>query len=62
MDGASKFVKGDAVAGVIIVAINLFAGIAIGVFQQGMRFGDAARDLLAPDDRRRRSPPRSRPC
>ncbi len=41
MDGASKFVKGDAVAGLVIVAINLLAGIAIGVLQQGMSFGDA---------------------
>ena len=41
MDGASKFVKGDAVAGLVIVAINLLAGMAIGVFQQGMSFGDA---------------------
>ncbi|MFN0154569.1 MAG: flagellar biosynthesis protein FlhA [Gaiella sp.] len=42
MDGASKFVKGDAIAGVVIVAINLLAGIAIGVLQQGMSLGDAA--------------------
>ena len=36
MDGASKFVKGDAIAGLIIVAINLVGGIAIGVGQNGM--------------------------
>ena len=41
MDGASKFVKGDAVAGLVIVAINLIAGMTIGVVQQGMSFGDA---------------------
>jgi flagellar biosynthesis protein FlhA len=41
MDGASKFVKGDAVAGVIIVAINLLAGITIGMVQQGLSFSDA---------------------
>ena len=41
MDGASKFVKGDAVAGLVIVSINLLAGMAIGVLQQGMSFGDA---------------------
>ena len=41
MDGASKFVKGDAVAGLIIVAVNLLAGVAIGVLQQGMAFGEA---------------------
>jgi len=41
MDGASKFVKGDAMAGLIIVAINLLAGITIGVVQQGRGFSDA---------------------
>jgi flagellar biosynthesis protein FlhA len=41
MDGASKFVKGDAVAGLVIVGINLVAGIAIGVIQQGMGFSEA---------------------
>jgi flagellar biosynthesis protein FlhA len=42
MDGASKFVKGDAVAGVVIVLINLIGGMVVGVVQQGMSFGDAA--------------------
>ena len=42
MDGANKFVKGDAVAGLIITAINILGGIIIGVAQQGMTFGDAA--------------------
>ncbi len=42
MDGASKFVRGDAIAALIIVVINLFAGIAIGVMQQGLSVGDAA--------------------
>lgn len=41
MDGASKFVKGDAIAAVVIVLINLLGGIAIGVFQQGMSVTDA---------------------
>ncbi|HMM48666.1 MAG TPA: flagellar biosynthesis protein FlhA, partial [Miltoncostaeaceae bacterium] len=41
MDGASKFVKGDAIAAVLIVAINLIGGLAVGVFQQGMSFGEA---------------------
>lgn len=36
MDGASKFVKGDAVAGVAITLINIIGGLAIGVFQHGM--------------------------
>ena len=43
MDGASKFVRGDAVAGLLIVFINIIGGIIIGVAQQGMSFGDAAR-------------------
>ncbi|KAA9025860.1 flagellar biosynthesis protein FlhA [Niallia endozanthoxylica] len=42
MDGASKFVKGDAIAGIIIVLINLIFGIIIGVMQQGMGIADAA--------------------
>ncbi|MBG6213575.1 flagellar biosynthesis protein FlhA [Cryobacterium sp. CAN_C3] len=41
MDGASKFVKGDAIAGLIIIIINLIGGIAIGMFQRGMEIGDA---------------------
>ncbi|MDX8384371.1 MAG: flagellar biosynthesis protein FlhA [Ghiorsea sp.] len=41
MDGASKFVRGDAVAGLIITAINLIAGLVIGTAQQGMAMGDA---------------------
>jgi type III secretion protein V len=42
MDGAMKFVKGDAIAGVIMTAINIVAGIIIGVMQKGMSAGDAA--------------------
>jgi flagellar biosynthesis protein FlhA len=41
MDGASKFVKGDAVAGVVIVSINLIGGIIVGVLQQGLSFSEA---------------------
>ena len=41
MDGASKFVKGDAVAGLIITAINIIAGILIGVFQRGIEVTQA---------------------
>ncbi|WP_130178224.1 flagellar biosynthesis protein FlhA [Cryobacterium sp. SO1] len=41
MDGASKFVKGDAIAGLIIIIINLIGGIAIGMLQRGMEVGDA---------------------
>ncbi|MBO6729436.1 MAG: flagellar biosynthesis protein FlhA [Maricaulis sp.] len=42
MDGASKFVRGDAMAGLMITAINLIGGIIIGVVQSGMPFADAA--------------------
>ncbi|GAA1109625.1 flagellar biosynthesis protein FlhA [Arthrobacter flavus] len=41
MDGASKFVKGDAIAGLIIIIINVIGGIAIGMLQRGMSIGDA---------------------
>ena len=41
MDGASKFVKGDAIAAVLIVLINLIGGLCVGVFQQGMTFSEA---------------------
>ncbi|MBY6070697.1 flagellar biosynthesis protein FlhA [Marinobacter salsuginis] len=39
MDGASKFVKGDAIAGLLILAINIVGGIAIGMLQHGLDFG-----------------------
>lgn len=42
MDGASKFVRGDAIAGLLIVGINIIGGIIIGVAQQGMSFADAS--------------------
>lgn len=42
MDGASKFVKGDAVAGIIITIINIIGGFIIGMLQMGMGFGEAA--------------------
>ena len=42
MDGASKFVRGDAIAAVIITMINIIGGFAIGVFQNGMSFSHAA--------------------
>lgn len=41
MDGASKFVKGDAIAGIIIVLIDIIGGLAIGVAQKGMDWGEA---------------------
>jgi flagellar biosynthesis protein FlhA len=43
MDGASKFVRGDAVAGLLITFINILGGIIIGVAQQGMTFSAAAK-------------------
>jgi len=42
MDGASKFVKGDAIAGIIITVINIIGGLIIGMAQQGLSFGEAA--------------------
>jgi flagellar biosynthesis protein FlhA len=42
MDGASKFVKGDAIAGIIILIINLIGGFIIGMSQRGMPFDQAA--------------------
>lgn len=41
MDGASKFVRGDAIAGLIITSINIFGGIAIAIFRHGMPLADA---------------------
>ncbi len=41
MDGASKFVKGDAIAGIVIVAINLVGGLVVGVSMAGMEVGEA---------------------
>jgi flagellar biosynthesis protein FlhA len=43
MDGASKFVRGDAIASILILIINLVGGVAIGSIMQGMSFGDAFR-------------------
>jgi flagellar biosynthesis protein FlhA len=43
MDGASKFVRGDAVAGLLVVFINVIGGMIIGIAQQGLSFSDAAR-------------------
>jgi flagellar biosynthesis protein FlhA len=42
MDGAAKFVRGDAIAGLVIVFINIIGGIVIGVVQQGLSLSDAA--------------------
>jgi flagellar biosynthesis protein FlhA len=52
MDGAGKFVRGDAIAGLLILAINLIGGVLIGVLQHGLGFGQAAQtySLLAIGD------------
>ena len=42
MDGAIRFVRGDAIAGILITLVNIIGGFAIGVFQQGMEAGEAA--------------------
>ena len=42
MDGASKFIRGDAIAGILILFINLIGGLAVGVLQHGMPVADAA--------------------
>ncbi len=42
MDGAMKFVKGDAIAGIIITVVNIVGGLVIGVMQKGLAVGDAA--------------------
>lgn len=44
MDGASKFVRGDAIAGIIITAINIFGGLLIGVFQKNLDVATAAQN------------------
>jgi flagellar biosynthesis protein FlhA len=46
MDGATKFVKGDAVAGLLIVGINIFGGLIIGMAQHGLGFSQAAKTYL----------------
>ncbi|MFO1293342.1 MAG: flagellar biosynthesis protein FlhA [Rubrivivax sp.] len=46
MDGASKFVRGDAVAGILILLINIVGGLAIGVVMHGMGAGEAGRSYV----------------
>lgn len=41
MDGASKFVKGDAIAGIVIIVINIIGGLSVGILQNDMSWGDA---------------------
>src|SRR5260370_3352869 len=44
MDGASKFVRGDAIAGLLIMVINVFGGLIVGVVQHGMDFASAGKN------------------
>jgi flagellar biosynthesis protein FlhA len=46
MDGASKFVKGDAVAGVLVLAVNVLGGLILGVVSHQMAIGDAAKNYV----------------
>lgn len=46
MDGASKFIKGDAIAGIIIVIINITAGFVIGMLQMGLSAGESASKFM----------------
>ncbi|MBV2163275.1 MAG: flagellar biosynthesis protein FlhA, partial [Comamonas sp.] len=46
MDGASKFVRGDAVAGILILIINIIGGFAIGMAQHGLSAGEAANSYI----------------
>jgi flagellar biosynthesis protein FlhA len=41
MDGATKFVKGDAIAGIIIILTNIVGGLAVGIAQLGLPWGEA---------------------
>ena len=46
MDGASKFVRGDAIAGILILFINILGGVVVGIVQHDLSFADAARDYV----------------
>ena len=52
MDGASRFVKGDAIAGILIILVNIIGGLIVGVAQRGHELGRGAVDLHAADRRR----------
>ena len=53
MDGASKFVRGDAIAGLLVVFINVIGGMIIGIAQQGLAFSRSRPHLHAAHRRRR---------
>ena len=61
MDGASKFVRGDAIAGLIITVVNILGGLTIGVFQRGSPSGSTP-DLQLVDGAATASSPRFRRC
>ena len=46
MDGASKFVKGDAIAGLLILFVNIFGGLLLGTLKHGLSFGEAAETYI----------------
>lgn len=46
MDGASKFVKGDAIAGLLILFVNIFGGLILGIVSHGLSFGEAAQTYI----------------
>ncbi len=46
MDGASKFVRGDAIAGILVMVINVIGGLIVGMVQHDMSIGDAARNYI----------------
>jgi len=45
MDGASKFVRGDAIAAILIIIVNIIGGLVVGIFQKGMNLADAAQNF-----------------
>ena len=49
MDGASKFVRGDAIAAVIVMIVNIVGGFVIGMFQRNLDIMEALEDLHAAD-------------
>ena len=53
MDGASKFVRGDAIAGIIITLVNILGGIYVGMVEHGMPIMRLPRGVHQADDRRR---------
>ena len=62
MDGASKFVSGDAIAGIIITLVNIIGGFIVGMIQQGMSFQDALSTFTHPDRSATAWSRRSRRC